>query len=134
MVRQADGTSADKETILASQIGIRMDHSSSWSQIYSFLTTWTNFCPLVKTDQQIAFVIRRQLMNAFQDFSNDILKACMYEPAAADLPVAVCFFQLEFRLWKKINLFGFMTQFLDPIYGSKNPSYTEFMAPGMILT
>lgn len=30
MVRQADGTSADNDTIIASQIGVQMDYSSEF--------------------------------------------------------------------------------------------------------
>lgn len=41
------------------------------------------------SDQQIALIIRRRLNEAFEDFSNDILKACDYEPAAGNIPVTV---------------------------------------------
>lgn len=43
------------------------------------------------TDQQIAFILRRQLLDAFQDFTSEILEACKYEPAAANIPVTVWF-------------------------------------------
>ncbi|EFX78467.1 ABC protein, subfamily ABCH [Daphnia pulex] len=90
VVRQADGNHADNETILASRIAITLD--------------WSN--------QQISLTLQRRLIEAFEDFSKDVLSACSYEPAAASIPVT----------------------FLDPIYGEKKPSFTEFMAPGIILT
>ncbi|XP_057380008.1 ABC transporter G family member 20-like [Daphnia carinata] len=90
MVRQADGSAASNETIIASQIGVTMDFSN----------------------QQISVILQRRLNEAFEDFTNDILKACAYEPTAGNIPVT----------------------FLDPVYGKKDSTYTEFMAPGMILT
>lgn len=90
MVRQADGSAASNETIIASQIGVTMDFSN----------------------QQISIILQRRLNEAFEDFTNDILKACAYEPTAGNIPVT----------------------FLDPVYGKKDSTYTEFMAPGMILT
>ena len=32
------------------------------------------------------------------------------------------------------NCVSLYAQFLDPVFGNKNPSFTEFMAPGLILT
>nr|QST15012.1 ABCH-like protein [Diaphanosoma celebensis] len=90
VVRQSDGNDADNETIMASQIGVRLD--------------WSN--------QQISLTIQRRLIDAFEDFAKDVLRACGYEPNAGSIPLT----------------------FLDPVYGDKNPSFTEFMAPGLIMT
>lgn len=90
MVRQSDGNYAENETIENSRIGISLD--------------WSN--------QQISLTLQRSFIDAFDDFSKDLLNACSYNPGAGSLPVT----------------------FLDPVYGKKNPSFTEFMAPGIILT
>lgn len=44
---------------------------------------------LRNADQQISLTLQRRLIEAFEDFSKDILKACSYEPAAASIPVTV---------------------------------------------
>ena len=90
-------------------------------------------------DQQISVVLQRRLNEAFKDFTNDILKACDYEPSAGDIPVTVIFHLIKFvihvRTHVEQKLLRFhVSQFLDPVYGKKDSTYTEFMAPGMILT
>ncbi|KAI9556290.1 ABC protein [Daphnia sinensis] len=89
VVRQADGNYADNETIRASRVAITLDESN----------------------QQISLTIKRQLIDAFSDFSKDILAACAYQPTAQSIPVT----------------------FLDPIYGQRKPSFTEYVTPGVIL-
>ncbi|EFX84768.1 ABC protein, subfamily ABCH [Daphnia pulex] len=90
VVRRADGKFADKETILASRIAITLDSSS----------------------QQISLSLKQSLIEAFEDFSKDILAACSYEPTALGIPVT----------------------FLDPIYGESKPSFVELIAPGILLS
>ncbi|EFX78468.1 ABC protein, subfamily ABCH [Daphnia pulex] len=90
IIRQSDGSASSNETVIGSRIGVTMDFSN----------------------QQISVVLQRRLNEAFEDFTNDILRACDYEPTAGNIPVT----------------------FLDPVYGKKDSTYTEFMAPGMILT
>ncbi|XP_046464439.1 ABC transporter G family member 20-like [Daphnia pulex] len=90
VVRRADGKFADKETILASRIAITLDSSS----------------------QQISLSLKQSLIEAFEDFSKNILAACSYEPTALGIPVT----------------------FLDPIFGENEPSFVEFITPGIILT
>ncbi|XP_046646484.1 ABC transporter G family member 20-like [Daphnia pulicaria] len=90
IIRQSDGSASSNETVIGSRIGVTMDFSN----------------------QQISVVLQRRLNEAFEDFTNDILRACDYEPTAGNIPVS----------------------FLDPVYGKKDSTYTEFMAPGMILT
>nr|QBM06389.1 ATP-binding cassette sub-family H-like protein 1 [Daphnia magna] len=89
VVRQADGNYADNETIRASRVAITLDESN----------------------QQISLTIKRQLIDAFSDFSKDILAACSYQPMAQSIPVT----------------------FLEPIYGERKPSFTEYVTPGVIL-
>ncbi|KAI9553796.1 ABC protein [Daphnia sinensis] len=89
MVRRADGIYSDNETIRASQVAIMLDESN----------------------KQVSLTIKRQLIDAFGDFSKDILEACSYQPMAQSVPIT----------------------FLDPIYGEDKPPFTDFMIPGLIL-
>nr|XP_014340265.1 PREDICTED: ABC transporter G family member 23-like [Latimeria chalumnae] len=61
------------------------------------------------TNQQIAFTLEQKLQEAFEGFIKDTLGNRSY---LASLPV----------------------KFEDPIYGSKNPNFTTFIAPGAILS
>jgi hypothetical protein len=47
------------------------------------------FIYLFTTDQPISLTLQRRLIEAFEDFSKDVLSACSYEPAAASIPVTV---------------------------------------------
>lgn len=41
------------------------------------------------SDQQISLTLQRSFIDAFDDFSKDLLSACSYEPGAGSLPVTV---------------------------------------------
>lgn len=111
------------------------------------------------SDQQIALSLESQILTAFQRFAADILKNQSMNPAIASTPVAVSelFSNSDFvsqpeavkqwpiftaNLCEKrsmdsslifIFLFSYL-QFEDPpIYGTLKPSFTNFMAPGIIL-
>uniref|UniRef100_A0A0P6EAP4 ABC transporter G family member n=1 Tax=Daphnia magna TaxID=35525 RepID=A0A0P6EAP4_9CRUS len=64
------------------------------------------------SNQQIGVFIEKWLLDAFGDFVRDFRRACGNVPEAGLLPVA----------------------FLDPIYGQKSTPFTEFMAPGLIIS
>uniref|UniRef100_A0A1L8DDG1 Putative abc transporter g family member 20 n=1 Tax=Nyssomyia neivai TaxID=330878 RepID=A0A1L8DDG1_9DIPT len=64
------------------------------------------------SNDQIGFLIYRDLQYAYLDFIQDVLKACDMNPALGLVPV----------------------HFQDPIYGPRNPDFTDFAAPGVILT
>ncbi|XP_011307965.1 ABC transporter G family member 20 isoform X1 [Fopius arisanus] len=64
------------------------------------------------SNQQIGLMLARDLQYSYRDFAKDLLSACEQNTALADVPI----------------------QFLDPIYGSNDPSFTDFVAPGVILT
>uniref|UniRef100_A0A0N7ZJC7 ABC transporter G family member n=1 Tax=Daphnia magna TaxID=35525 RepID=A0A0N7ZJC7_9CRUS len=64
------------------------------------------------SNQQIGLFIEKWLLDAFGDFVRDFRRACGNVPEAGLLPVA----------------------FLDPIYGQKSTPFTEFMAPGLIIS
>ena len=67
---------------------------------------------IFKIDQQIGTLLYRDIQYAFFDFIEGILTDCGLNPSLGQVPV-------------KIN---------DPIHGDKNPNFTDFAAPGVILT
>lgn len=54
----------------------------------------------------------RDLQLGFFDFINQVLKACDVNPSLAKIPV----------------------RFNNPVYGTQSPNFTDFAAPGVILT
>ncbi|XP_037529578.1 ABC transporter G family member 20 [Rhipicephalus sanguineus] len=64
------------------------------------------------TNQQIGYTLQKTIFEAFSSFSADILKRMNKNPALAQLPVVI----------------------KAPIYGVDKPSFTEFMAPGIIIS
>ncbi|XP_029671460.1 ABC transporter G family member 23 isoform X2 [Formica exsecta] len=64
------------------------------------------------SNQQIGLMLARDLQYSYRDFAKDLLSSCNQNAKLADIPI----------------------QFKDPIYGSNDPSFTDFVAPGVILT
>lgn len=64
------------------------------------------------SNQQIGIILQRDLQLSYQDFAKNLLKECEQNTAIADVPIS----------------------FKEPIYGSSKPSFTDFVAPGVILT
>ncbi|XP_023345381.1 ABC transporter G family member 20 [Eurytemora carolleeae] len=64
------------------------------------------------TNQQIAFTVQLKLAQAFQRFVDQLATVCHISGDAASLP-------LEFQ---------------EPVYGTDRLTFTDFMAPGIILT
>lgn len=64
------------------------------------------------SNQQIGLMLNRDLQVAYRDFAQNLLTSCGNNPKLADIPI----------------------QFKEPIYGSNDPSFTDFVAPGVILT
>ncbi|XP_031785392.1 ABC transporter G family member 23 isoform X1 [Nasonia vitripennis] len=64
------------------------------------------------SNQQIGLMLARNLQYSYRDFAKDLLSTCDQNSKLADVPI----------------------QFKDPIYGSNEPSFTDFVAPGVILT
>ncbi|KAJ8709889.1 hypothetical protein PYW08_009893 [Mythimna loreyi] len=64
------------------------------------------------SNQQIGLMLNRDIQFSYRDFAKDLLQTCKYNPKLGDIPI----------------------DFMDPIYGNKNPSFTDFVAPGVILT
>lgn len=57
-------------------------------------------------------MLNRDLQYGYKDFAQNLLETCDQNPKLADVPI----------------------QFKEPIYGSTDPSFTDFVAPGVILT
>ncbi|XP_043266202.1 ABC transporter G family member 20 isoform X1 [Colletes gigas] len=64
------------------------------------------------SNQQIGLMLARNLQYSYRDFAKDLLSACDQNTKLADVPI----------------------QFKDPVYGTNEPSFTDFVAPGVILT
>ncbi|XP_034939310.1 ABC transporter G family member 23 [Chelonus insularis] len=64
------------------------------------------------SNQQIGQLLKRDFYYSYQDFAKDILVACNYSEKFANIPV----------------------DFKTPIYGPREPNFTDFAAPGIILT
>ncbi|XP_065225669.1 ABC transporter G family member 20 isoform X3 [Planococcus citri] len=64
------------------------------------------------SNQQIGLMLNRDLQLSYRSFAQELLKQCNENPKLADIPI----------------------QFGPPIYGSEDPSFTDFVAPGVILT
>ena len=63
------------------------------------------------TNQQVAYTMQKKIADSFSNFMSDLLKDCDLPEDMADLPL----------------------NFNSPVYGSANPNFTEFMAPGIII-
>ena len=64
------------------------------------------------SNQQIGVMLNRDILLAYRDFAMNLLEQCGNNPKLGDVPI----------------------QFREPIYGTNNPSFTDFVAPGVILT
>ncbi|GLV32370.1 snustorr [Carabus blaptoides fortunei] len=64
------------------------------------------------SNQQIGIILTRDLQISYKDFAQGFLNSCSENPKLGDVPI----------------------QFKDPVYGSSEPSFTDFVAPGVILT
>lgn len=64
------------------------------------------------TNQIIGYQLQRSVLRAWRSFSADVSARMGQNPAAFEFPV----------------------HFQTPIYGGNNPSFTEFMAPGILLS
>ncbi|XP_058807802.1 ABC transporter G family member 23 [Phymastichus coffea] len=64
------------------------------------------------SNQQIGQLLQRDLYMAFQNFTNDLMKALNYSEKIASIPMS----------------------FREPVYGPQEPNFTDFAAPGVVLT
>ncbi|GLH11319.1 Probable multidrug resistance-associated protein lethal(2)03659 [Gryllus bimaculatus] len=64
------------------------------------------------SNQHIGQMMKKDMLLTFQDFAGDILTSCNYSAQAANVPI----------------------RFNTPVFGSINPNFRDFAAPGVILT
>jgi ABC-type multidrug transport system permease subunit len=64
------------------------------------------------SNQQIGILLNRDLQYTYRQFAQNLLEDCGNNPKLGDVPI----------------------QFKEPIYGTNEPSFTDFVAPGVILT
>ncbi|XP_057369450.1 ABC transporter G family member 20-like [Daphnia carinata] len=64
------------------------------------------------SNQQVAVFIQKWLVEAYDGFVKDFSKVCGHNPEAGGMPLT----------------------FLDPVYGRKDTPFTEFMAPGLMIS
>lgn len=64
------------------------------------------------SDQQIGTLLYRDIQYSFFDFIDEILTACDLNPSLGHIPI----------------------RYEKPIYGDEIPNFTDFAAPGVILT
>lgn len=67
---------------------------------------------ILRTDQQIGTLLYRDVQFAFFDFIEEMLTSCDQNPAVGRVPL----------------------RFQQPVYGDRIPNFTNFAAPGVILT
>ncbi|XP_014480825.1 PREDICTED: ABC transporter G family member 23 [Dinoponera quadriceps] len=64
------------------------------------------------SNQQIGQLLQRDIYSAYMDFARDVTVACNYSEKVTSIPI----------------------NFKTPIYGPQDPNFTDFAAPGVILT
>jgi len=63
------------------------------------------------SNQQVAFTLQQWILKSVDNFTSSLLRSCNH-PSAADTAAII---------WE------------EPVYGERDPSFTEFMAPGIII-
>jgi len=111
MERVEDGRYAEDGTIESSDLAVRMDWSSKFKYIF-IKQCHKTIISLFLIDQQISQLLYRDLQYTFFNFVGDMLTDCDVNPKLGRVPV----------------------DFQDPVYGYRNPNFTDFAAPGVILT
>lgn len=106
------GRSADPWVLEASDLAISLDMSSEYTLQTRRLTFRNSFILFSLTDQQIGTLLNRDVQFAFFDFIEEMLIACDQNPAVGRVPL----------------------RFEQPVYGDRIPNFTDFAAPGVILT
>lgn len=81
--------------------------ADDWNVVYSNMLITMDM-----SNQQIGQLLQRDLYNSYRDFAKELTVACNYSSKLTSIPV-------DFR---------------TPIYGPLEPNFTDFAAPGVILT
>lgn len=67
---------------------------------------------LDKSDQQVTFFLEKKLIETYKDFAEGVMSDCHLPRQLANIPI----------------------KFEDPLYGTFNDQFTDFMAPGVVMT
>lgn len=67
---------------------------------------------LDKSDQQITFFLERKLRETFKEFAETLMLDCGFPKQLGNIPI----------------------QFEDPVYGTMDEEFTDFVAPGVVMT
>ncbi|XP_063989442.1 ABC transporter G family member 23 isoform X2 [Diachasmimorpha longicaudata] len=81
--------------------------AENWTAVHADISI-----ALDMSNQQIAQLLKRDIYKSFERFAEDLAISCNYSRKAAAIPVF----------------------FNQPIYGPEEPNFTDFAAPGIILT
>ncbi|KZC14992.1 ABC transporter G family member 23 [Dufourea novaeangliae] len=81
--------------------------ADDWSIVYSNMQVVMDM-----SNQQIGQLLQRDLYSSYQDFAREVTVACNYSNKLTNIP-------LDFK---------------TPVYGPLEPNFTDFAAPGVILT
>ncbi|GBP77024.1 ABC transporter G family member 20 [Eumeta japonica] len=116
--RLALGNIADNETIESSEVQVWLDMSN----------------------QQIGLMLNRDIQFSYRDFAQIAMNACNALSSSLEGP-QVDVMQSTCGRTDLLNKCGYNPKigdvpidFMQPIYGNTNPSFTDFVAPGVILT
>ncbi|XP_057341033.1 ABC transporter G family member 23 [Microplitis mediator] len=88
----------------------RLENSNSVDEFTA--ETANMFVVMDMSNQQIGQLLQRDFLYSFQDFAKDVMVACNFSEKLASIPM----------------------DFKTPIYGPQEPNFTDFAAPGIILT
>lgn len=87
------------------------------------------------TDENIGTYLKRDLYFGFMDFFQDFMESCDFPRKFGTIPVRVRMLKIKKHFgFSDIDFIWFCLQFNDPVYGPRNPNFTDFAAPGIILT
>lgn len=67
---------------------------------------------LDKSDQQVTFFLEKKLIDTYKEFAEGVMTDCHLPKQLANIPI----------------------KFEDPLYGTFNDQFTDFMAPGVVMT
>ncbi|XP_054005275.1 ABC transporter G family member 23-like [Hylaeus anthracinus] len=81
--------------------------ADDWSIVFSRMMIVMDM-----SNQQIGQLLQRYIYKSYEDFARDVTVACNYSGKYASIPI----------------------NFEEPIYGPEEPNFTDFVAPGVILT
>lgn len=65
-----------------------------------------------KSDQQLTFFLEKKLRQTYREFAENLMSDCQFPIKLGNVPI----------------------DFKDPIYGTFDDEYTDYIAPGVVMT